>query len=55
VLIIGAALIARRRELARRFALCLGSGWALYGSALCIAALTSRAVVLGPGGGDTLM
>lgn len=45
----GAALIAGRRELARRFALGLGAGWALYGAALCIAALTSRDVVLDPG------
>ncbi len=48
-LAIGAALIARRRELARVFALCLGAGWALYGAAYFIAALTSRDVVLGPG------
>jgi hypothetical protein len=48
-LAIGAALIARRPELARRFALCLGAGWALYGAAFFIAALTSRDVVLSPG------
>jgi hypothetical protein len=48
-LAIGAALIARRRELARWLALCLGAGWALYGTAFFIAALTSRDVVLGPG------
>lgn len=49
VLAIGAALIAGRRPLARRFALGLGVGWALYGTAFLIAALTSRDVVLDPG------
>jgi hypothetical protein len=49
VLAIGAALIAGRRALARRVALCLGAVWVLYGAAVLIAALTSRDVVLGPG------
>jgi hypothetical protein len=49
VLAIGAALIARRRALARRFTVCLAAAWVLYGAALFIAALTSRDVVLGPG------
>jgi len=46
---IGAALIAGRRDLVRRFALGLGTGWALYGAAFVIAALSSRQVVLNPG------
>jgi hypothetical protein len=49
VLAIGAALIAGRRALARRFALYLGAAWMLYGAAVLIAALTSRDGVLGPG------
>jgi hypothetical protein len=49
LLAIGAALIARRREVVRRFTLGLGAAWALYGAAFCIAALTSRDVVLAPG------
>jgi len=48
-LAIGAALSAGRRALARRVAWCLGAGWALYGAAFLIAALTSREVVLDPG------
>ncbi len=44
---IGAAVIARRRELAKLFTLCLVVGWALYGGAFLAAALTSRERVLG--------
>jgi hypothetical protein len=54
-LAIGAALIARRPELARRFALCLGAGWALYGAAFFIAALTSHGRRPRPGCGETLV
>lgn len=46
---IGAAFIAGRRDVARRCAWWLGAGWALYGAAFFIAALTSRDIVLGPG------
>src|SRR5260370_3496642 len=49
LLAIGAALIARRRELVRRFTLGLGAAWVLYGAGFFIAALTSRDVVLAPG------
>ena len=48
-LAIGAALIARRRELVRLFALCLGAGWVVYGAAFLFASLTSRDRVLGWG------
>jgi hypothetical protein len=49
VLAIGAALIARRGELARLFVLCFGAAWALYGGAFLIASLTSKDRVLRPG------
>ncbi len=48
-LAIGAALIARRRELVRLFAFCLGGGWVAYGAAFLVASLTSRDRVLGWG------
>ncbi len=48
-LAIGAAGIARRRELVRVFALCLGAGWLVYGTAFLLASLTSRDRLLGWG------
>jgi hypothetical protein len=48
-LAIGAARMARRPELARVFAICLGAGWVGYGAAFLSASLTSRDRVLGWG------
>ena len=48
-LAIGAALIARRRDLVRLFALCLAAAWVAYGAAFLFASLASADRVLGWG------
>lgn len=46
---LGAALIARRYELVRLFAVCLAGVWLVYAGAFLVASLTSKDVVLAAG------